>query len=147
MAALTPPYHIALVVEDLDAAMADLGRTIGLEWNAPFVGGGHLEMDGQVVEGAPRVVFSRQGPPYLELVERVPGTVWAETGLHHIGLWTDDIAAESANLEDRGAPLEAHGARGDGQRTFFCYHQTASGMRVELVDIGRSGPHLARYLS
>lgn len=147
MAILNPGYHIALVVDDLDEAMADLTRTIGLDWHEPFIGSSHLEVDGELVEAGPRLTFSRQGPPYLELLQRKPNTIWAQTGLHHMGFWTDDVTTESARLESQDARLEASGAQPDGTRTSFCYHRTASGLRVELVDIGRAGPKLTRYLS
>ena len=147
MAIAGPPYHVAVVVADLDRAMGELGELLGVTWHDPFGGEGYQLLHGVQVEATSRVTYSREGPPYLELLQQCSGTVWAETGLHHIGIWVDDFKAESARFAEKGAPLEAVGVTADGAWTAGCYHRTGDGIRIELVDIGRSGPKLARYLS
>ena len=148
MPTVVPNYHVAVVVEDLAAAMDELGELLGLDWGEPFTGSPHLLTGaGDVVDAAPRLVFSRQGPPYLELIERRPGTVWSEPGLHHLGFWVDDVAAESGRFTSAGCPMEASGAEADGTRTSFCYHLAGNDLRLELVDIGKAGPRIARHLA
>jgi hypothetical protein len=145
---VVPNYHVAVVVEDLADAMDELGELLGLQWGEPFTGSSHhVTGSGDVVEAAPRVVLSRQGPPYMELIERRPGTVYADLGLHHLGFWTDDVAAESGRFSAAGCPMEASGATADGTRTGFAYHLAGNDLRLELVDIARVGPRVARHLT
>ncbi|WP_378738412.1 VOC family protein [Nocardia brasiliensis] len=145
MPTLLPSYHVGIVVADLARAMAEFGK-LGVEWHAPVKQNSDVFVDGATVTITPWMVYSKQGPPYLELLEQVPGTIWAETGLHHLGLWADNVPQESQRLSDEGLPLlvSAHENTADAP---FCYHLTADGVRLELIDIGRAGPGNAVYLS
>lgn len=156
MSAIVPPFHIGLVVADVERSMQELTDLLGLEWCGPLTGvAEHHLYDGAVVptmgtsdhepQGA---VYSKQGPPYLELIQQRPGTVWETTGLHHIGVWVDDAHAESERLAAAGCPLEAVASvEADGTWIAGCYHKTSDDLRIEIVDISRSGPKLARYLN
>ena len=104
-----PPYHVTMIVDDVEATMADLTRLFGLRWAA-------LQFDGLFT-------YSLQGPPYIELLKRRDGTIFDTTGLHHVG--RDD----------------------DGNVLPGCFFRTRDGMRVELVQIGTSGPRLLRMLA
>ena len=53
-------------------------------------------------------------------------------GLHHIGYWSDDVAADSAKLVQRGYTAEAVSTRSDGTPS-WAYHRGATGPRIELV--------------
>ena len=46
--------------------------------------------------------------PRLELLQTVPGTVWtpADSGVHHIGYWSDDVESDLATLESGGPRIE-----------------------------------------
>lgn len=145
MAALMPPYHVGIVVADLDAATLQLTEAFGVDWLTPCEGRGCQLLRGELVPVDSRFVYSAAGPPYLELLEQRPGTVWADLGLHHIGLWVDDMRAESDRLAALDIPLEAVGTTADGTWTAGCYHRTADGLRLELVDIAKSGPRLIHY--
>jgi hypothetical protein len=58
--------------------------------------------------------------------------------IHHLGYWSDDVAADSAVLAvlavlaERGYALEATGVQPDGV-PYWAYHRGASGPRIELV--------------
>lgn len=73
---------------------------------------------------------------FLELIEGESGTIWdpSQSGLHHVGVWTDDLAGDIAALENDGIPIEACGRGDDGAPNFWSYHRTPDGLRVELVD-------------
>ncbi|MBV9843350.1 MAG: VOC family protein [Sphingomonadaceae bacterium] len=133
MAAIVPPYHFTLVVEDVPAAMADLTRLLGLSW-AP-------------IQGDDLFTYSLQGPPYLELLKRRDDTIFDKTGLHHIGIWVDDMATESERLEQLGCEPELVRRDEEGRVLPGCFHKTRDGLRLELVQIGNSGPKLARMLN
>ncbi|MEU7145305.1 VOC family protein [Nocardia sp. NPDC046473] len=145
MPTMQPAYHIGIVVADLDKAMAELGK-IGLEWHAPTRNDSDVFSNGETTHVQPWMTYSKQGPPYLELLEQMPGTIWSEPGLHHLGIWADDVPAESKRLTAEGLPLliSSHDNTTDSPS---CYHQTSDGVRLELMDIGRVGPGLALYLS
>ena len=61
-----------------------------------------LEEDGQPAAARDlTVVYSVEGPPYLELIESQEGGVWGHhhgEGLHHIGSYHDDLAGRVAEL-------------------------------------------------
>ncbi|MFE2681377.1 VOC family protein [Streptomyces mirabilis] len=82
----------------------------------------------------PSTVFSTT-TPRLEIVRRVPGTLWepaAGGAVHHVGYWSDDVAADAAELERHGFVREAT-RKGAGGAPFAFLRSPASGYRVELV--------------
>jgi hypothetical protein len=91
--------------------------------------------------------YSLQGPPYIELIERREGTMFGRLGLHHIGVWSDDPASESARLDALGWPRESVAIRPDGTWSGALFHLGTGNLRIEVVDIGASGPKLACYLA
>jgi hypothetical protein len=120
-------FQVGVIVADLDAAMKELGEALGLRWEEPRT----RELGPWTI----RVVFSRQGPPFLELIEGQEGSPW-DTGpgdrLDHIGYWSQDLGAEQEHLIGQGLPMEIDGSGLSGP---WSYHGTAhSGMRVELLD-------------
>ena len=146
MALITPPYHFGLVVDDTKAAMEELGRVLGLTW-------GRVQRKTLIIETKTGptptdvcYVYSLEGPPYLELIERRPGTVFEEAGLHHVALWCDDPEAESVRLEGEGWPRESVNLTPEGNWAGALYHLGTAGLRIEVVDIATSGPRLCRYL-
>jgi len=54
--------------------------------------------------------------PRLELLQTVPGTVWApaDSGVHHIGYWSDDVESDLAALQAAGMDLEVKSYNPDG---------------------------------
>lgn len=128
-----PPYHVTMIVDDVEGAMADLSRLFGLQWAA-------LQFDGLFT-------YSLQGPPYIELLRRRDGTIFDKVGLHHVGVWVDDVNAEAARLEAEGCEPELVHRDEDGNVLPGCFFKTRDGLRVELVQIGTSGPRLLRMLA
>jgi len=62
------PFQIGNRVRDLETAMAQLSEAFGVRWTPPA----DLRSDGWDI----RVVFSREDPPFLELVEGPEGSPW-----------------------------------------------------------------------
>jgi catechol 2,3-dioxygenase-like lactoylglutathione lyase family enzyme len=134
---LTELFHVGIVVPDLDAARSRLTELLGTRW------GPVLENDIEVQDdtGHDRVVPNRicysTEPPYLELIQEVPGTPWVcneHSNLHHIGLWSDSLAADSDGVRAAGCPLEIRDGHGTAPPAQFAYHRDALGIRLELVD-------------
>ena len=83
-----------------------------------------------------RFTYSAEGPQHIELLEGAPGSIWdgrEEPGLHHIGVWCEDVGAETRRLVDCGWTFRM-GQRGpDDGFGAFTYVQPPSGLIVELV--------------
>jgi hypothetical protein len=127
-------FHFGIVVADFEKTMAELSDLLGYEWSA--VAGGPTAVMLATGEAVPdlRCAFSLTSPR-LEIVQQVPGTFWEpvpDGGIHHIGYWSDDVAADSAALVSRGWVNEATRTGPDGA-PFFTFHRSPIGLRIELV--------------
>ncbi len=135
-------HHMAIVTPDIRETMRSLGAVFGLSWTEPWTGRIPIEADGQL--SSPEVTFtnSKQGPPHIELIQAIPGTVWVPgVGLHHIGFWADDVATQANDLLARGFSIEVI-----GQGSQFAYLRTPEGFRFELVDAA-ARPDFARWIA
>ena len=129
---LGTPYHIGLLVPNLEQAMATLGIALGITWTETY--------SVQVKDYGVRIVFSTQ-EPYLELCEGTDGSPWkcssAGIELHHLGYWTDDYDKDAARLEKAGLAIEWNGsAEGLGRKVGY-YRLPNEGGLIELVESTR----------
>jgi hypothetical protein len=127
-------YHVGIVVDDLDASVAELADLFGYEWGQEFSGPAHVSLPSGDTVVDLRFVYSAS-TPRLEMIQCIPGTLWmpaAGSGVHHIGYWSDDVPADSAALESRGYTTEAVGTRPDGT-AYWAYHRKAGAPRIEVV--------------
>ena len=127
-------YHVGIVTDDLDAARDEMSELCGYEWAAEMSSATPVCLAGVDTTVDLRLVYSRS-TPRVELVRSVPGTVWtpaAGSGIHHLGYWSDDVAADAADLERRGFRAEVTGPGPDGS-TGWGYFRSATGPRIELV--------------
>lgn len=119
-------YHLCFVVQDIERAVGDLTRALGVTWSAV--------RDGQLGEWNYRIVFSVEGPPFFEVIQGPPGSPWDATAgsrFDHLGYWSDDVGADKHRLAGRGAPVEFDACP---YGRSFSYHRLDSlGLRVELV--------------
>ncbi|MEU6352552.1 VOC family protein [Streptomyces sp. NPDC047072] len=126
-------FHVGIVVYDLAAAAAELSETFGYQWCEEITAPARVGLsEGERVLDLTSVYS--MSTPRVELVLAVPGTLWqpADSGVHHLGYWSDDVAADSAELARRGHALEAEGRRPDGT-AYWAFHHGGGGPRVELV--------------
>jgi catechol 2,3-dioxygenase-like lactoylglutathione lyase family enzyme len=132
-------YHVGIVVPDVEAAKAHFTDLLGITWGPVVETEAFPVREG---DGTDRIVpntlcYSTE-PPYLELVQEVPGTVWEcneHSNLHHIGVWVDALPADSATYTELRCPLQLCGRDDDGALVQFAYHRDPLGVRIELVDI------------
>jgi len=125
-------FHIGVVCEDLDAAMDEMGRSLGLTWK----GGRPTRMD-LCIFGEPRTVEMRiahsvQGPPHVELIESIPDSPWAAPtglGVHHLCYWSDEPRRLIASLEAAGATRAL--GRADAASGYF---KLPGGAYIEVLD-------------
>lgn len=112
-----PITHLGFAVPDIEAAVERWRKTVGA---GPFcrVGGSPLRLrdvthHGDPAEWSHTTATGQWGELLLELFEShsaTPDSLAAglgvgEYGLHHVGWFVDDVAAESRRLEALGAPL------------------------------------------
>ena len=79
--------------------------------------------------------YSREGPPYFELIEAIGETVWSPAmvgGLHHFGVMAADPLAEITRLEDAGFHIETQAVTPEGVVTGPTYLLNRYGVRVEV---------------
>jgi len=145
----SPIYHVGIVVEDIDAAMAQLTAATGITW-APVqrdLAVHYGRSGGDEVDWISSFVYSRE-MPHIELLQQKDGTIWEKPGFHHLGLWREDVDASSREIEQRGCTWEVAMVDEEGTRLGGCYHWLdAAFARVELTSLTRSKPRLERYLA
>lgn len=134
-------FHTGYVVPALEDAMEELSSMLGVTWTDIVEQEMTVLAHGEPLEVRQRLVYSRQGPHRIELLEQVPGTVWASvvdgahTGaVHHLGIWVDDFVATSKALSEAGHPCVLTVRGRDDRPAAFAYHALSSGALVELVD-------------
>ncbi|HEX2737049.1 MAG TPA: methylmalonyl-CoA epimerase [Acidimicrobiia bacterium] len=133
MSELTEIDHIAIAVNDLEAAIAYYRDTFGVEVAHREV----VESDG-VEEALLRVADSyvqlltptRSDSPVAKYLEK------RGEGLHHIGYRVDDCAAALARVKAQGHKVidEAPRPGSRGTTVAFVHPKTAFGTLIELVE-------------
>jgi hypothetical protein len=143
-------FHQGVRVPDLDAAMTELGSMLGVTWCVPQaveqpvwlpdVGGATLPL---------RFTYSAGGPQHVELLQGPPDSIWdgrVHPGLHHVGLWSDDVTGETEALLANGWVLRLAHASPERGYGVFTYLQPPSGLLVELVST-RIQPMFERWFA
>jgi catechol 2,3-dioxygenase-like lactoylglutathione lyase family enzyme len=123
-----PFFHVGILVRDIDQAIDDFGRLLGVRFEPVRTG--------TVVSGEQnRYCYSLAGPPMLELVEMVGDGTWSPSqgeGLHHIGYGRPDVPGQCAVF---GGQADTLVAAGDGQpRVIFTRPAALHGVRVEYLE-------------
>jgi methylmalonyl-CoA/ethylmalonyl-CoA epimerase len=125
--------HIAIVVPDIDAALAFWRDALGLELS-------HRE---EVPEQESLIAFLPAGESEVELVEPTTATSGIARyvarrgpGMHHICFEVDDIEAALARLKEQGVQLinEEPTIGANGKRVAFIHPKSAGGVLVELYE-------------
>lgn len=130
-------FHTGVRVPDIAESMDELSSGLGVTWAEVQ----HREQGIWMPDGGFRTVkleftYSCEGPQHIELLHGEDGTFWdtvAAPGVHHIGVWVDDVGAETTRLLELGWTLV--GASKDPAEGFgaYTYLQRPGGMIVELV--------------
>ena len=130
-------YHQGVRVPDLDAAMAELGDVLSLTWCEPQEREQAVWLPEVGSTTIPlRFTYSAGGPQHVELLQGPPGSIWDGTdhpGIHHVGVWSDDVAGETRELVAAGWDLRLAQRHPDQGYGVFTYVQPPSGLLVELV--------------
>lgn len=127
-------FHIGIVVDDLETALEELGSLFGYQWCPVFAVEIPVVLPAGEIKVDLRFVYSKT-EPRVEVIQAMPGTPWvpaADSGIHHAGYWSDDIAVDGGRLETSGYAEEARGILPDGA-TIWAYYRSPRGLRIELV--------------
>ena len=101
-------FHFAMAVPDLQEAMDQLGPALNVDWTSVWSMTRKMDTPGGPTTDEMQAVYSRQGPPYVELVSgHGSGFFAADTGprLHHVGYIVDDVRAEAERLQALGMTI------------------------------------------
>jgi lactoylglutathione lyase len=128
-------YHTGIVVDDLDATLDWFTKVAGYRWTDVV----EVDQVVQTPQGATtipmRMAYSG-ADPRVEIIQTVPGTLWApaDSGVHHLGYWSDGVASDLATLEASGMRCEVKSYNPDGSGTLlWVYCKGPAGPRIELV--------------
>ncbi len=142
--------HWGLICVDIDKTIADYER-LGYRFSRRDAKLDLWRPDvGRLPEFTVRSAWSIQGAPHLELGEAMDAGsepyLWPRREhdyVDHVGYFVEDLVAASRLLQANGFPLEVTLAAGAPTVTWFCYHRTPSGGRIELQDGPGFKPSLA----
>ncbi|MFW0785587.1 VOC family protein [Gordonia sp. CPCC 206044] len=125
-------FHVGVVTNDSEATRQSLSALLGYEWGPDVGSQVEVMTPGGPIATVMSCSFSVQ-TPRIEVVTEVPGTMWTGGGgVHHLGYWSDDVAADLGVLEESGFVREAVRTGPDGE-PFFAFCRNDSGLRLELV--------------
>lgn len=131
-------YHLGVRVPDIDAAMAEYGAAQGVRWATVQHSDARSVWTPErgVEQVALTFVYSCDGPHRIELLQGGPGSVWDcgdRPGLHHVGVWSDDVAGETEEAVAAGWRVAAAAKSPEEGYGTFTYVVPPSGLIVELV--------------
>lgn len=125
--------HVAIVVDDLDAALAFWRDALGLPLAKTEDNPGEHVTIGFLPVGGSEIELLQPTDPDSGI-----GKYLAKrgAGMHHICIEVDDIDAAMQRLVDHGVELinEQPRTRDDGTRYAFVHPKSASGVLVELYE-------------
>jgi hypothetical protein len=128
-------WHTGIVVADLDAAIQDFRLRSDVEFVEPILVPLTIRdhTTSRLQSLTVRTAMSMGTPPYLELIEAIPETVYA-VGQVHLGFWCDDLKSAGASMIADGYAQIMSDANGEGGiAEMMSYHATPGGYIVEVV--------------
>lgn len=147
VAGLDPrPIHVAMMVHDIEAAVASWSKMLGAEPSVRHVTDPYeeslTEYKGTPTPARLKMALFDTGDFQIELgepVSREEPSVWADhlnergDGLHHIGYRVDGMDRVIAALEDLGMPLLQR-AEFEGGRYAYMDSESSLGAMIELLE-------------
>jgi catechol 2,3-dioxygenase-like lactoylglutathione lyase family enzyme len=146
-------HHVGVLVPDIERAIGWFSGVLGISFGPPerMVTHGRVDAaefgDEEMHEGVSHLAWSIEGPPYYELAEAKPNVDGLHSlerhgvGLHHIGVFVEDVEAELERLALHGVTAAARVHGPDG-KTLVCWTAPSpeTGVVVEYIDEKLRGP-------
>jgi hypothetical protein len=130
-------FHTGVLVPDIDAAVELSARSAAARWCSIREVDQPMWVPGRPPTTVPlRITFSAAGPHRIELIEGSPGSLWdgeAAPGVHHVGMWVDDLAAATGEMVNGGWELVGAHKPPESGYGFATYLRGAGLELVELV--------------
>lgn len=128
-------FHMGIRVADIEVASEELSSSMGISWT-PVV---HIPMKAWVPGEGYRdfdldMSHSVEGPIHIELLHGPAGSVWDAglgAGIHHIGVWVEDVTSTNQALVDAGWTVELAGQAPEEGYGYFTYIRSPSGVLFE----------------
>jgi catechol 2,3-dioxygenase-like lactoylglutathione lyase family enzyme len=131
-------FHVAVLVEDLEVAIANFSDALGITFLDPITAPFPQLEDPTPRESFCRCTYSVDGPPHIELIEaNGDDGLWAlrnGEGFHHLGFWEADSPGRCAFLEGKGL-LNARVVDPEGPTILAAFSDPAllHGIRLEYL--------------
>lgn len=129
-------FHVGILVDHLDHAIEQYARTLNLTFGERQSRVLSVTMNGETLDSALDLVYSHQGPPYLELMQATQDNgIWGThhgQGVHHVGAWVDDLDRRIEELAAAGTRVEAALSRGGNLMAVYLRPDDLTGTRLEL---------------
>lgn len=131
-------FHIGMLVTDIDRAMREHGAAMGITWARVQHSDARSIWTPEAGLGTAALTFtySCEGPQHVELLQGGIGSIWDganRNGLHHIGVWTDDVHRDVDRFVAEGWRLSAAARTPEEGFGAFAYMTSPDGLIVELV--------------
>ncbi len=129
-------FHVGLRVENLEQAQAELTKSMGVQWTTPATLPMRTWAPGEDFrDDELTITFSVEGPVHFELLYGSPGSYWDSSiggaGLHHFGVWVEDLAHATDELVSNGWDLERAGETPEKGYGGYAYVRSPSGILFE----------------
>ena len=130
-------FHVGVRVPDLEKAMEDIGEGLRVTWAQVQEREQGVWLPDRGPTTIPlRFVYSAEGPQHVELLQGAPGSIWDGNdfpGVHHMGIWVDDVGKETQRLVDAGWTLEFAQLPPEEGFGVYSYARSPSGFLLEPV--------------
>jgi hypothetical protein len=146
-----PFYHVGILVEDLDAAMARFAEALGVTFAPVMEGPVRLRSGDDETEFVMKATYSHQGPPHIELIQgREDGIFSLSAGerMHHLGCWSAEFGGDDPPFAGSclAALCTVHPVPDAPPGMWLSDPAALHGVMMEFVDDG-SRPMLAEWLA
>jgi hypothetical protein len=138
MQILSGIFHHGLIVDDIDAAMQQIGQASGYDWTEvrAFDPLPLWTPEKGKTEARLKVAYSRQGPMRMELIEATPGSPYdamRSLDRSHIGVWVDNVGDSVDELCGQGWRILMAGASDQRRYGSISYLVRDGGPVIEVV--------------
>ena len=131
-------FHVGIVVKDIEQGMKNYSNLLGLTWTTPNNFKIPILEDPKPHAHELLAVFSREGPPYYELIQASGEGIFSVKycdRIHYLGIYDSDIRARIEAFRVAGHPIDGILKNSAGQPFGLVTAPGSLGIRLEYVDL------------